>query len=83
MNMFATATALDQNIILIGCMMSINVMVNVKPCDYKRMMCISAFLFLVLEFNRDLLIAFIFIIVQLQVSDYLICVIIFFQSAIS
>ena len=26
---------LDKNIILIGCTMSINVMVNVKPCDYK------------------------------------------------
>ena len=36
--------------ILIGCTvsaMSINVMVNVKPCDYKRMMCIPTFLFLV------------------------------------
>ena len=39
---------LDKNIILIGCMMSINVMVNVKPCDYKRiMMYIPTFLFLV------------------------------------
>ena len=33
-----------------------------------------------IQFNRDLLIAFIFIIVHLQVSDYLICVIIFFSE---
>ena len=47
MNIFPTATAFDQNIILIGCTMSINVMVNVKLCDYKRIMYIPTFLFLV------------------------------------
>ena len=34
MNIFPTATALDQNIILIGGTMSIDVMVNVKPCAW-------------------------------------------------
>ena len=36
-----------------------------------------------IQFNQDLLITFIFIIVHLQVSNYLISVIFFFQSAIS
>lgn len=51
MNMFATATAAgpEYNIDRLHYerYMSINVMVNVKPCDYKRMMCIPTFLFLV------------------------------------